>query len=461
MLLVLAARNMKIGLYLENANRPDLDFRFPDKGNPGSGFTQYAYVALPYYMDSLYPASVEFALYANHEKLLPPSLEAVRSRGPVEALNMAAHDGCDIFVYRPNRYSFAQGIIEAIAATDIKVVAWAQNFLSLGELDQLERSPKTRRVVFVGDEQLDVLRDHPIFSKSSCIYNFIDPALYCPTGAQQKKGNMICFLGSLMPGNSFHVLAKSWPEIKRRVPGARLVVIGSAGLYGCEKKLGPWLITEEAYERDFIRPYLVTTNGEIDPSVEFLGVLGPEKVDILREADVGVVNPSGVETFCVSAVEFQAAGVPVVSKADWGLLTTVAHKRTGLLGRSEADVGPNVVRLLRNRRLCEIYGSNGRDFVQERFHYERACYEWLRLFREVSLDEPNQLRPIGQKHFYRQKYIREALRLLKRRYPSLREVPPLLAVGRMGVARALIRCSLGSLSTVRLPLLLRLLRGSE
>lgn len=451
---------MKIGLYLENMNLPDVDFRYPEKGNPGSGFTQYAYVALPHYMDSLYPASIEFVLYANHEKLLPPSLEAVRTPGPVEALRMAACDNCEVFVYRPNRYSFAQGMIEAMAATDIKVVAWAQNFLSLEELDQLARSPNVRRVVFVGDEQLDILRDHPIFSKASCIYNFIDPALYSPAEDRRKEGNIVCFLGSLMPGNSFHVLAKGWPEVKTRVPGVRLVVIGSASLYGCEKKLGPWQLTEEAYERDFIRPYLSTRNGEIDPSVQFFGLLGPEKADILRQADVGVVNPSGVETFCVSAVEFQAAGTPVVSKADWGLLTTVAHKKTGLLGRSEAALVANVVRLLQNRRLCEVYGRNGMDFVQERFHYQKACHQWLGLFREVTLDKPNELRPIGQNRFYRKKYLRETLRLLKRRYPSLREVPPLLGVGRMGVARALIRCILASLFGVRLPLLLRHL-GSE
>jgi hypothetical protein len=63
-------------------------------------------------------------------------------------------------------------------------------------------------------------------------------------------------------------------------------------------------IAEASFEEIFM-PDLLDENGSLLPSVNFHGISGAEKREILASAAVGVVNPSGqTETFCISGVEF-------------------------------------------------------------------------------------------------------------------------------------------------------------
>src|SRR5205085_5830421 len=76
----------------------------------------------------------------------------------------------------------------------------------------------------------------------------------------------------------------------------------------------------------------------------------------LRFMRVAVVNPNltgSTETFCLSAVEAQACGVPVVGAAAQGLLETVADGRSGLLIRRQSprELADAIVRLLQDDAL--------------------------------------------------------------------------------------------------------------
>lgn len=60
-------------------------------------------------------------------------------------------------------------------------------------------------------------------------------------------------------------------------------------------------------------PHLLDEKGNILQSVTFWGKLGNEKYEILKRTKVGIANPGGYETFCISAVEMQLYGAKVVS----------------------------------------------------------------------------------------------------------------------------------------------------
>ena len=227
----------------------------------------------------------------------------------------------------------------------------------------------------------------------------------------------------MIPAKGFHHIARVWPAVKERVPNAELVVIGSGKLYDRNRSLGKWGVAEEGYERQ-IRAYLSDGHGNPDPSVDFKGTLGIEKIKILQEADVGIVNPSGATENCPgSAIEFQAAGTPVVSGAYRGLLDTVLHERTGLLGRSDRDLIDNIVYLLRNKGLVRSYGENGIEFVKDKFSYEKISEQWLDLFGDVYYGIPNVVEGISQYPFNDYKILREMIRLLRKHIPFLRGVP--------------------------------------
>ena len=284
--------------------------------------------------------------------------------------------------------------------------------------------PIVKRIVCVGQEELDQYRNHVAFYKSRRIFNGIEPEVFAPSSHQVGEGNTVVYLGSLVPAKGFHKLARVWPKILQRVPSAELVVIGSGTLYDRSARMGEWGVAAEKYEQEF-RPHLSDSDGTPHSSVTFMGNMGTDKIPFLQQADVGIANPTGAtETFCWSAVEFQASGTPVVSAAEGGLLDTVQDGETGFLIGGDDDLEHAIVRLLEDEFLRKQLGEEASRFVSSKFSYKKICDEWCNLFEQVSKGNPALIEPVHQNLFYRQKWLLELLRLSKEKFPFLRWLPP-------------------------------------
>lgn len=432
------AKRPKIGFYLENISIPNADLRFPEVGNPGIGGSEFGLAALPYFF-SLNCDDFDLVIYANVTKYLPNRLAARMADNSVTAARNAIEDNCQMLLVRLCDSVLNREFIRAISASDIKVIVWAQNHPTSHQMEIVAGSANISRLVCVGHEELDLLRDHRAFCKTTCIFNGIYPPTYALKCPIVKSGTTVVYLGSLIRAKGFHILAKAWPHVKKRVPGARLKVIGSGQVYNESVELGRWGVAEDDYEREF-RPFLSDKDGMPEESVEFLGRLGAEKISIMQQADVGVVNPSGeTETFCWSAVEFEACGIPVISAAQDGLLDTVLHQQTGLLIQNEQSLSECIVRLLEDRKLQEQYGYNAKKFVKATFDYKKICYEWQNLFFDVLYDRPNKIYPMKNNFFYHYKFLRESLRLVKYHIPRLQKIPALFEKRDIGGKKFLLR----------------------
>jgi glycosyltransferase involved in cell wall biosynthesis len=276
---------------------------------------------------------------------------------------------------------------------------------------------------------LDRIRDHEIIYKSTYILNGFDPLNYIPNEVK-KNSNEITYIGSLIPSKGFHILARIWPRIKGKYPDAILNVIGNGQLYNRNSKLGKWQVADEEYEKQW-RRYLSDQNGNIDSSVNFLGILGKEKIPVMQRSCIGIVNPSGKTENCPgSAIEFQASGTPVVSIAEWGLLDTVEHKKTGLLAKNDKDLIDNILYLLKNKKIAEKYGMNGIEFIKHKFSYKKISKEWMELFEEVYYNQKNKPPKCKENYFYRLKFLREWLRILKKYFPPFKLLPALIVMER-------------------------------
>ncbi|MCS4055910.1 glycosyltransferase involved in cell wall biosynthesis [Salinibacter ruber] len=420
---------MKVGFYLRNQSVSDVDLSHPEKGNPGVGGTQFNFVALPYYLKKIYPEQIEPIIYANSVSLLPSQLTVKQASTSVEAAEHCDRDGCSIFVFRPRQIDFESNLLEALSALGCEGVAWGHNIpLPLSQMNALAECESIARLVVVGQERLDQIRDHPVFQKSIRIYNGFDPEPYHPDEHSVGDGTTVVYLGSLTPAKGFHVLAEAWPSIKREVPGAQLKVIGSARLYDEDAELGKWGVAAESYEREF-RPYLSTPDGSVDESVDFLGKMGTEKIPRLQQADVGVVNPTGKTENCPgSAIEFQAAGTPVVSIAEWGLLDTVLDGKTGTLCDTKQGIRDAIVEHLSDKSKRKKYGLKGRKYIQEKFDFKGICGEWLGTFERIEKGERKKKTPITKNLFYRYKYLREALGVFRQNKFFEKLIPPLYVI---------------------------------
>ncbi|MEO5618984.1 MAG: glycosyltransferase family 4 protein [Candidatus Eisenbacteria bacterium] len=169
---------------------------------------------------------------------------------------------------------------------------------------------------------------------------FMDDA--CPKAAVPT----LLYIGRLRRYKGVDWVMRVWPEVRRRVTGARLVVIGD----------GPH---RAALERAAAR-----TN--LDGSVEFLGFLpGPEKVRRLREA-WALVQPSPKEGWGLTVVEAGACGTAVVAADSPGLRDSVRRDETGLLVPYGDDAALTVAlaRVLQDSALRDGLARAGREWSQ-------------------------------------------------------------------------------------------------
>lgn len=375
---------MKIGFYLENSGIPEIDLSRPSLGNPGCGGTEYLFAALSFHLAAAGGRDHRPIVFANHAERLPDNLTCFPVTDVLEAARRAKNEGCGLFVYRPRRHPQTE-FLALIDRLQLPVVAWTHVTPTEPHLRALAESPHVKAVVCVGREQHDLAWDTPIWPKLTCIANSFDVDGFRLANPPATEPGLVVYLGALVPQKGFHVLAKAWPCILRRHPKARLAVVGSGTLYG-EARLGPWNVAAPDYEALFA-PHLAGPDGRPHPSVSFLGKLGLEKKDILYRASVGVPNPSGYTENCPgSALEFQACGTAVVSAAAYGLLDTVRHGETGLLGRGENDLVNNVCALLDDPVRAETLGQNGIRFIRETFDVGTITPAWIDLFERLAVD---------------------------------------------------------------------------
>jgi phosphatidylinositol alpha 1,6-mannosyltransferase len=173
---------------------------------------------------------------------------------------------------------------------------------------------------------------------------------------------------------AFHPLHRDEALRRRLAPEGRLLV-GYVGRLAAEKELD--LLTHLA---DDPRCALVVVGGGpeeqrlrglLGDRASFLGLLhGDELSRAYASLDV-FVHTGRYETYCQSAQEALASGVPVVAPAAGGPVDVVAHGATGLLYRpgDGVDLAASVDRMARDAELRARMGATAVRAVQERSWY--------------------------------------------------------------------------------------------
>ncbi len=183
-------------------------------------------------------------------------------------------------------------------------------------------------------------------SRVSVVHCGLNHDRYRPDGAVPKTSSpTVLYIGRLRRYKGVDWVMRAWPEVCRRVPGARLVVVGDGPHRG-------------ALERAASRDGLIS-------SVDFLGFLAAqEKVRRLREAWV-LVQPSPKEGWGLTVVEAGACGTAVVAADSPGLRDSVRRDETGLLVPYGDDraLAAALSRVLEESALRERLARAGREWA--------------------------------------------------------------------------------------------------
>ncbi len=124
--------------------------------------------------------------------------------------------------------------------------------------------------------------------------------------------------------------------------------------------------------------------------VEFLGHV-PDASALMRDCHVGVVASIGSEGVSRAAVEWMAAGRPVVATAVGCLPEFVAHGETGLVvpPRDPAAMSSALLALASDRRLRETMGRRARERFERLFTLPRFARETEGFYEETLRHLPS------------------------------------------------------------------------
>ena len=142
----------------------------------------------------------------------------------------------------------------------------------------------------------DILKNH-IFMTRNGIGN-MNPGWI---DVREKDPNLFVFNASVTKG-MVPLVKQIWPEVKRRIPDAKLKIIG--GYYKFREAAGP-----DQQEKDWTEMML-----QYGGDIHFTGVITQQEIsDILRKASY-MIYPAGFpETFGISTLEALAHNVPLIT----------------------------------------------------------------------------------------------------------------------------------------------------
>lgn len=175
--------------------------------------------------------------------------------------------------------------------------------------------------------------------------NGVDPARFHPRVAPldglASDRPTILFVGAFVPRKGGQVLFRALPDIVRRVPELRVLVVG-------EGPLAPWY------------RWLAGRSGA---DVRFLGALPARDIPrAYRAATVFVAPSTGQESFGIVHLEAMACAVPIVASDIEGYREVLDPGREALLfpNRDAGGLADAVVRVLTDSKLARSMAAAGR-----------------------------------------------------------------------------------------------------
>ena len=268
----------------------------------------------------------------------------------------------------------------------IEFLIWAHNIIGKYYLNKCLTYSCVKKIICVSQSQMLGYKNHPAYLKSCYIYNIIpfkEKDFYKSKITSRDQHNVV-YMGCIRPDKGFHVIAKAWPQVLKRVPDAQLYVIGNGQLYGENITLGKHGIATQEYEDVFL-PFLTDNKGNILPSVHFMGLLGDEKYDIMGKCKVGVPNPTNsTETFCISGVEMELMGCSVTTLKLPVYEETQMNKK--YLFQDEKQISDFIIKRLNDEsdKFEDLF-----HFVTNKFNAEYSFCKWEKLIKCNDVENIN------------------------------------------------------------------------
>lgn len=275
----------------------------------------------------------------------------------------------------PQRFGY--DLLENFSSLGVPITYRCGNYLNSNEIEYLSKKI-VKNVVCLNWEHASKYYDTSIYEKIRIIPNFINFGIleanrYSFIKTKDLEKFVITYMGSISPSKGLHLLAKVWHKIVKKIPNAELHIIGSDTLYGqIFGSSAPNNIS--SYEKR-VRS-IFDKNPFSAAKVVYHGKLGIDKYKIIKNSNIGIVNPSGLsEVFTNSVVDFSLFDIPVLGRNKFGLVSMIEDGLNGYKFNSLNGLVNKIV-FIHNNDL----DFNGLNFLMDKFTGRNVVYNWLILF---------------------------------------------------------------------------------
>jgi len=194
------------------------------------------------------------------------------------------------------------------------------------------------------------------------IHNGISQNHYAKSETRRFEAPTILYLGRLKKYKQLPKLIAMMPEVRERVPQARLMVVGSGDALPD---------AEEAARRH-----------GVEDCVSFLGFVSEEeKADLYRQAWV-LATASMVEGWGLTVIEANACGTSAVSFNVPGLNESIVDGKTGRLAACDGDFVSALVEILQVESLRATLSDGARDWSL-RFSWDTTASRTIEVLEQA------------------------------------------------------------------------------
>jgi glycosyltransferase involved in cell wall biosynthesis len=180
---------------------------------------------------------------------------------------------------------------------------------------------------------------------------------------QSQKGDFLLFVGAMIPRKGPHLAIQTAKTL-----GLPLVLIGPQKPMHEPKEV---ILAQEIYWQTEIAPYL---QGD---RIKFLGEMGEERLDYIREAKAVLCPIQWEEPFGRIFAESMACGTPVVAFRCGAVEEVIQDRMTGFV----VDTLDEMIHAVQH--IGEIDPASCREHVRQHLHMERVARDYLSIYARL------------------------------------------------------------------------------
>ncbi|TXD81689.1 glycosyltransferase family 4 protein [Subsaximicrobium wynnwilliamsii] len=194
------------------------------------------------------------------------------------------------------------------------------------------------------------------------------------TNPSSYEAHTVLYIGTLIRKKGVFELPEILKHVKKQVPNAKLLIIGSDAPDIVSGNTSTWELLKNSFETSLLR------------DVHYFGKKPYHEVQEAIKTSHVCIFPSFAETLGMVTIESMALQKPVVNSSIGWAQELIIDRETGFLVHPKDHVlfAERIISLLQNKDKCLTIGKAARSLVEDRFDIRKQAVKNIQFYQDIS-----------------------------------------------------------------------------